>query len=314
MQYFKKTNTQKESKGEDPKTHICDWKYIITNWDQLRKESRHVIIRSLRIGIPEKYRGKVWALLTEAEKAKAEAGFKYSQKKNEPSKYDNIINLDVPRTFPTWIQQPSQKMMEQLRRILTAYANTDSEIGYTQGMNFIAAMFLLYQDEETAFWSFYSMMHLSSIPHREFFKNDFPKLQLAQIVIDRLIRERFPTFSKSLQEQELDSTFFAPQWVMVCFLNAGFDKKLSSFIFDQFLAYGIGPLISFGMAILELHQKYFENQGIEKMMQVLTSPGDSPEMFYKEKVNLAWNKHFINSNEYSKLQREAVLEKANSKV
>ena len=107
----------------------------------------------------------------------------------------------------------------------------------------------------------------------------------------------------------MDSTFFAPQWVMVCFLNAGFDKNMSTFIFDQFLAYGVAPLISFGLAILELHKSLFTKNQIDNIMHVLSNPGGSPHMIYKEKVNLAWNKHFIKSSLYNKMLKEAIIEK-----
>lgn len=39
-----------------------------------------------------------------------------------------------------------------LRRVLKAYSSYDVEIGYCQGMNFIAAMFLTLVSEEEAFW------------------------------------------------------------------------------------------------------------------------------------------------------------------
>jgi Rab-GTPase-TBC domain len=40
----------------------------------------------------------------------------------------------------------------RLRRVLNAYGTYDREIGYCQGMNFIAAMFLTLVSEEVAFW------------------------------------------------------------------------------------------------------------------------------------------------------------------
>jgi Rab-GTPase-TBC domain len=40
----------------------------------------------------------------------------------------------------------------RLRRVLNAYGTYDREIGYCQGMNFIAAMFLTLVSEEIAFW------------------------------------------------------------------------------------------------------------------------------------------------------------------
>lgn len=101
------------------------------------------------------------------QQAKANADFTYtSLVEKGASDSHRIVDCDVPRTCPTW-QNGSDKS-EELRRLLNAYAHTDPEIGYTQGMNFIAAMFLMYQSEEVAFWSFYSMMHLSSVPHRPF--------------------------------------------------------------------------------------------------------------------------------------------------
>jgi hypothetical protein len=39
-----------------------------------------------------------------------------------------------------------------LRRVLKAYSLYDREIGYCQGMNFIAGMFLTLMSEEEAFW------------------------------------------------------------------------------------------------------------------------------------------------------------------
>ena len=39
-----------------------------------------------------------------------------------------------------------------LRRVLRAYSFYDEEVGYCQGMNFIAAMFITYMSEEEAFW------------------------------------------------------------------------------------------------------------------------------------------------------------------
>jgi hypothetical protein len=39
-----------------------------------------------------------------------------------------------------------------LRRVLRAYSAYDAEVGYCQGMNFIAAMFITFMSEEESFW------------------------------------------------------------------------------------------------------------------------------------------------------------------
>lgn len=304
-----------EATGNTKRTisHVADWPYIISHWDDLLANSSDIIIRTLRLGIPNKYRGKVWELLTNSEKAKSEASFTYKDVCALECPSDRIIDCDVPRTFPSWMSEPTENILSSLKRVLTAYANTDPELGYTQGMNFIAAMFLLYQDEETAFWSFYSMMHLSSIPHRTFFTTNFPKLHIEKEMIDTIIDEKFPYLSQCLKERHLDSTLFAPQWLMVCFLNAGFDLQLSAFIFDQFLAYGVAPLVSFGLTILDLHQNILQEQGFEELLVVLSNIGNSPEMKFREKVNLTWNKYHINSKQYTKRLKQ-VLEKQKNQL
>jgi hypothetical protein len=42
---------------------------------------------------------------------------------------------------------------DSLRNVLTYYAVFDKEVGYCQGMGFIAAMFLTYMPEEDAFYT-----------------------------------------------------------------------------------------------------------------------------------------------------------------
>ena len=288
--------------------HVCDWKYIIEHWSELVSQSRKTIIRSMRLGVPKKYRGRVWALLTDAAKAKEKASFTYqSLVEKGPSKSERIIGCDVPRTYPTWSAASSDELLASLGRILNAYAFTDEEIGYTQGMNFIAAMFLLHQDEETAFWSFYSLMHLSSIPHRLFFLDSFPKLELLRIIMDDLIKTRFPLFRQCLKERQMNSTLFAPQWFMVCFLGCGFDEDMSSFIFDQFLAYGIPPLLSLGAAILDLHTEMLKEEGFDATLNCLVKPGESPVMKqHRQRINIALNRNWINSAEYEALQKRAL--------
>jgi hypothetical protein len=75
------------------------------------------------------------------------------------------IDKDVNRTFGSvkGLRVPQQEALESLRRVLIAYAAHNPGIGYTQSMNFIAAVLLLVVDEETAFWcAANAMMRLHS--------------------------------------------------------------------------------------------------------------------------------------------------------
>lgn len=46
-----------------------------------------------------------------------------------------------------------------LFNVLLAYANYDTQIGYVQGLNYIAAMLLMHiQEEENVFWCLVSIL------------------------------------------------------------------------------------------------------------------------------------------------------------
>src|SRR5690606_1501384 len=62
------------------------------------------------------------------------------------------IENDLPRTFPTHAVYSRADGLAPLKRVLVAYSWYNTSVGYCQGMNFVAALFLLLMDEESAFW------------------------------------------------------------------------------------------------------------------------------------------------------------------
>ena len=128
--------------------------------------------------------------------------------------------------------------------------------------------------------------------------------EIVKELTNKIVQERFPVLWQLLSQQKMDSTLFVPQWFMVAFLNAGFDFQLSSFIFDQFLAFGCAPLLSLGLAILEIHKELFTHS-IEEILQLLSNPGNSKKMT-KQAINVAWAKHWITTKQFNEMMRTTV--------
>lgn len=65
------------------------------------------------------------------------------------------IDLDVNRTYRDHIMFRERYGLKQqaLFNILSAYSVYNREIGYCQGMSQIAALLLMYLNEEDAFWA-----------------------------------------------------------------------------------------------------------------------------------------------------------------
>lgn len=75
---------------------------------------------------------------------------------NEP-----LIKKDIARTFPDHenFKDCKGKGQNGIFKILRAYAQFDSEVGYCQGMAFIVGMLLIHiKSEVLTFWTFVSIM------------------------------------------------------------------------------------------------------------------------------------------------------------
>jgi hypothetical protein len=98
----------------------------------------------------------------------------------------------------------------RLFNILNAYANVDSEVGYCQGMNFLAAMLLInIIDEEDAFWCLVMIMMPRDPPHpplkirglhnwRLAFVPTLEKTIALQDLLERTLEEKAPKAFKKI--------------------------------------------------------------------------------------------------------------------
>jgi hypothetical protein len=280
-----------------------DWDAIVANWDDVLASSRKVIVRSLRLGIPNRHRAKVWSLLTGAEKWRGTREFEYAEAVARPTMSQHIIDCDVPRTFPALPEDEKQAFMRSLRNVLVAYSNVDPEIGYVQGMSFLAAMFVRRQDEETAFWSFYGLMYHAD--YREFFVPGFPKLTEMTIVVDQLLTERYPAVLEALVQNGFNSILFCPGWFNTCFVASELDSLMIAFLWDQFLAFGICALLSFGMASVSFMTDVLKKEGYSGLLSVATNPGKILLDKSTHEVNIALVREWITPVKLAELTRRA---------
>ncbi|EEH08476.1 GTPase activating protein gyp3 [Histoplasma capsulatum G186AR] len=140
--------------------------------------------RYIRRGIPPEYRGAAWFYYAGGYDRYHRFRGRYhqlvEQTMNGPSNDDKEhIERDLHRTFPDNIhfkpdpipqpgvhsspdsgssnpkylsKTPEAEIIQSLRRVLYAFAAHNPKIGYTQSLNFIAGMLLLFLPEEKAFW------------------------------------------------------------------------------------------------------------------------------------------------------------------
>ncbi|KXG46459.1 uncharacterized protein PGRI_053150 [Penicillium griseofulvum] len=140
--------------------------------------------RFVRKGIPPEFRGAAWFFYAGGYELLNQNFGKYDKlvasAMSSPSNDDKEhIERDLHRTFPDNLHfkpEPTAEqaehsgssnpnysnvttetqMIQSLRRVLYAYALHNPKVGYTQSLNFITGMLLLFLPEEKAFW----MLHI----------------------------------------------------------------------------------------------------------------------------------------------------------
>ncbi|XP_020591443.1 rab GTPase-activating protein 1 isoform X2 [Phalaenopsis equestris] len=134
---------------------------------------------------------------------------------SQSEKWKRQIEKDLPRTFPG---HPAldEDGRNTLRQLLTAYARHNPSVGYCQAMNFFAGLLLLLMPEENAFWT------LTAIIDDYFdgyYSEEMIEAQVDQLVLEELVRERFPKLLNHLDYLGLEVAWIAGPWFLSIFVN-----------------------------------------------------------------------------------------------
>ena len=125
------------------------------------------------------------------------------------------IDKDVPRTFPDVPGFSDPQGQRRLVRILRSYSLFDPEVGYCQGMNFVAGLILRYlHSEAEAFGTFCVLMRERN--YRELFLPHMKHLRWRMSQLERVIPL---TLAAKLKEYQISPALYAPQWFLSCFAN-----------------------------------------------------------------------------------------------
>ncbi|CAK9065902.1 unnamed protein product [Durusdinium trenchii] len=112
--------------------------------------------RRVRRGIPPEFRWRVWKAAVRLDDAWPSVD--YHSLCEKETQWTPSIVMDVTRTFPD-VKAFDDVQQQRLKRVLNAYASCNPEIGYCQGMNYVAGLLLLVShNEEESFFVFTQLM------------------------------------------------------------------------------------------------------------------------------------------------------------
>ncbi|CAG9330410.1 unnamed protein product [Blepharisma stoltei] len=218
-----------------------------------------------------KIRKTVWAsILRPTEKANYnEILEQLKANKSSIKDVENIISMDILRSYSNNPMVDS----ESLKNILQAYSFYRTDVGYCQGMNYIAGtLYLVNNDESFCFWGMSELIRKFKMEN--LYATDLSKLKYLFYVLDRLIALFLPNVHKILNTEMMTSAHFASPWFLTLFaglLNQNQKHDILFKLWDHFLYYGWKIMFKASLVILKKLETNIISQRFEEIMSLLTS-------------------------------------------
>jgi hypothetical protein len=242
----------------------ANW-YLQTQFSQSLKSSLNFSVlanaitlkRLIRQGIPPVLRPKVWFSLSGAAKKKSTVPDTYYndltiavEGKTTPA--TKQIDHDLPRTFPGHPHLDTSEGHAALRRVLVVYSFRDSEVGYCQGLNYVAALLLLVmKTEEDAFWMLSVL--LENVLVSDCYTNNLSGCHVEQRVFKDLLTKKCPRISAHLEALEFDVSLVATEWFL-CLFSKSLPSETTMRVWDVLFYEGATVLFHVALAIFKMKE------------------------------------------------------------
>lgn len=256
------------------------WAAMMKEGPELKKyfgpgaKHREKMINRVYKGVPDAVRGRLWAILLDVDRVKAEQSGIYDKMKYVARLHSpdiRQIDLDVNRTYRDHIMFRQRYNLRQraLFHVLAAYSVFNTEVGYCQGMSQIAALLLMYlNEEEDAFWALSQLMANPKYAMHGFFIHGFPKLLRFQAHHERVMKKFLPKLKKHMDKHGVDSGIYTLKWFFQCFLDR-IPFSLTLRVWDLYILEGERVLIAMAFTILRMHRRYLMKCGIDEAIEHL---------------------------------------------
>lgn len=235
-------------------------------------EQPQVFASHARRGIPSEFRWPAWrAALRVEDRARADVyGPLLLAADRSEQIWSRQIELDAPRTFPKLTAFDAEQQ-KRLQRILQAFAALYPEVGYCQGMNFIAGLLLVAsQDEEEAFWAMVCLMDEGKL--KGFYVAGFPLLQRYVKAFGALAFELEPELWQHFIRQGVEPDMFLHRWFMTLFADC-LDLPAALTFWDSIICCGLNSVLTLALTLLRTRKSVLLDMQFEDLVQTVNSIG-----------------------------------------
>jgi hypothetical protein len=270
------------------------WQKVLPNWENMKNSKR---VRDLWwLGLPPGIRGEVWKRAIgndlnispelyqiSLSRCREHLAAVHSRSRSDSSgslrginreQSVEVIHLDVLRTFPTLgFFQEGGPYNQMLHDVLGAYACYRPDVGYVQGMSFLAAVLLLNMDASDAFSCLANLLNRSS--YLAFFRVDHGLMRPYFSAFTSLLQEHLPRLHEHFTRLEFSPEYYLIEWIFTMYTRT-FPLDVACRVWDLFCRDGDCFLFRTALGVLRLFQnEVMERHTIEEVGQFLGHLPDS---------------------------------------
>ncbi|RMC06953.1 hypothetical protein DUI87_16405 [Hirundo rustica rustica] len=228
---------------------------------------------TLKEGVPKSRRGEIWQFLAVQHRVRHRLPNKqqppdisYKELLKQLTAQQHAILVDLGRTFPTHPYFSTHLGAGQLSlfNLLKAYSLLDKEVGYCQGISFVAGVLLLHMSEEQAFEMLKFLMY--DLGFRKQYRPDMMSLQIQMYQLSRLLHDYHRDLYNHLEENEISPSLYAAPWFLTLFasqFSLGFVARVFDIIFLQ------GTEVIFKVALSLLSSQETSIMGCESFENIV---------------------------------------------
>ena len=232
------------------------WQYMLEHYKTYQSIKRFKLKSRTRKGIPDNLRSYVWQLFAGKDKLVKKGLFEKLDKEPIDENSELSIIKDLDRTYPLCqlFKEKYGKGQRNLFRVLSNYSKYNKKIGYVQGLGYLAALFLIYMDEESAFYMLHAV--IKNYEMEGLYLPGFPDLKKKFYVLLNLEKKFIPEIYNILKRDEALPSFYASEWFM-CLFCKNLKPNILVRIIDVFLYEGYKVIYRFAIAFLKMKENDF---------------------------------------------------------
>uniref|UniRef100_A0A671KRL8 TBC1 domain family member 12-like n=1 Tax=Sinocyclocheilus anshuiensis TaxID=1608454 RepID=A0A671KRL8_9TELE len=225
----------------------------------------------------------------------------------------DLIKLDISRTFPPlFIFQKGGPYHDLLHSLLGAYTCYRPDVGYVQGMSFIAAVLILNLEEADAFIAFANLLNKPC--QMAFFRVDHELMLKYFAAFEVFFEENLPRLFNHFKSYNLTPDLYLIDWIFTLYTKS-LPLDVACRVWDVFCRDGEEFLFRTGLGILGLYEDVLLQMDFIHIAQFLTRlPEDTPS---ERLLSCIANTQMISSNRkwaqvFNALIKDKEMEKSSS--